>query len=132
MPPSAAYRNFDLLITRAGDRYRALVVDAPGGDVDIFFDLPPSLPGFQELLALTGPRRGLSDAPTQTKPTASLDDAGDELYEAIFQGEVRDVLVASQREAADNQTGLRLRLRFNEDAAELATLLANHTSLRLL
>lgn len=40
MPPSAAYRNFDLLITRAGDRYRALVVDAPGGDADIFFDLP--------------------------------------------------------------------------------------------
>jgi hypothetical protein len=102
MPSSAPYLNFDLLITRAGERYRALVVDAPGGDADIFFDLPPSLPGFQELLALSGPRRGLHDAPAQTKPVASLDDVGRMLYESIFQGEVRDVLVASQREAADN------------------------------
>ena len=30
MPSSAPYLNFDLLITRAGDRYRALVVDAHG------------------------------------------------------------------------------------------------------
>jgi WD40 repeat protein/CHAT domain-containing protein len=120
MPSPAPYLNFDLLITRAGDRYRALVVDAPGGDADIFFDLPPSLPGFQDLLALTGPRRGLHEEPAQTIPAASLDDVGRLLYDAIFQGEVRDVLVVSQREAADNAAGLRLR--FHEDAAELATL----------
>ena len=34
------YRNFDLLVTRAGERFRAFVVDAPGGEASIFFDPP--------------------------------------------------------------------------------------------
>lgn len=34
------YRNFDLLITRAGERYRAFVVDAPAGRVSVIFGLP--------------------------------------------------------------------------------------------
>ena len=34
------YRNFDLLITRAGEHYRAFVVDAPAGEASIVFDLP--------------------------------------------------------------------------------------------
>jgi hypothetical protein len=32
------YRNFDLLITRAGARYRAFVVDAPAGEASGVFD----------------------------------------------------------------------------------------------
>jgi CHAT domain-containing protein/WD40 repeat protein len=122
MPSSAPYLNFDLLITRAGDRHRALVVDAPGGDADIFFDLPPSLPDFQALLKFAGPRRGVREEPVESAPVASLDDVGSLLYEAIFQGDVRDVLVDSLALAADNAAGLRLRLRFHEDAADLATL----------
>jgi WD40 repeat protein/CHAT domain-containing protein len=122
MPSSAPYLNFDLLITRAGDRYRALVVDAPGGDADIFFDLPPLLPDFQALLKFAGPRRGVREEPVESAPVASLDDVGSLLYEAIFQGDVHDVLVDSLALAADNAAGLRLRLRFHEDAADLATL----------
>lgn len=38
------YRNFDLLITRAGERYRAFVVDAPAGEDSVVFD-PPFAPG---------------------------------------------------------------------------------------
>jgi hypothetical protein len=34
------YRNFDLLITRAGPHYRAFVVDAPAGEASVLFDLP--------------------------------------------------------------------------------------------
>ena len=34
------YRNFDLLIACAGDRYRAFVVDAPAGEASVIFDLP--------------------------------------------------------------------------------------------
>ncbi len=33
------YRNFDLLLTRAGARYKAIVVDAPAGIVRLDFDL---------------------------------------------------------------------------------------------
>lgn len=32
--------NFDLLLTRAGEHYRAFVVDAPAGRVSVVFDLP--------------------------------------------------------------------------------------------
>ena len=35
-----AYRNFDLLLARAGERYRAFVVDAPAGEASVVFDLP--------------------------------------------------------------------------------------------
>ena len=34
-----AYRNFDLLIPRAGERYRAFVVEAPAGGVSVVFPL---------------------------------------------------------------------------------------------
>ena len=33
------YRNFDLLLTRAGARYKAIVVDAPAAMVRLGFDL---------------------------------------------------------------------------------------------
>ena len=33
------YRNFDLLITRADARHKAIVVDAPAGEVRSGFDL---------------------------------------------------------------------------------------------
>ena len=33
-------RDFDLLLTRAGERYKAIVVDAPAGEARLRFDLP--------------------------------------------------------------------------------------------
>ena len=33
------YHNFDLLLTRSGARYRAIVVDAPAGEARLGFDL---------------------------------------------------------------------------------------------
>ena len=39
-PPITNYYNFDLLITRAGDRYRAFVVDAPAGEASVTFGRP--------------------------------------------------------------------------------------------
>jgi hypothetical protein len=34
------YHNFDLLLTRAGARYKAIVVDAPAGEESVLFDPP--------------------------------------------------------------------------------------------
>ncbi len=50
------YRNFDLLITRAGERYRAFVVDAPAGEASVVFDLPFAA---NELTGLGGLVRGV-------------------------------------------------------------------------
>ena len=50
------YRNFDLFITRAGERYRAFVVDAPAGEASVLFDLPSAA---GELTGLGGLVRGV-------------------------------------------------------------------------
>lgn len=42
------FRNFDLLITRSGDKYKAIVVDAPAGDASVLFDPPLSASSTQE------------------------------------------------------------------------------------
>ena len=68
------YRNFDLLITRAGEHYRAFVVDAPTGEASIIFDLPFGPDELTRLGGLAGVRRhiGVAVAPSLTAFTPSL------------------------------------------------------------
>ena len=116
------YRNFDLLITRAGDHYRAFVVDAPAGEASVVFDLPFAA---DEVIQLDGLARGVRrnfGADEESSPAASLTDLGSRLFEAIFRDKVGTSLAASLSIAAQEGAGLRLRLRFEEDAADLATL----------
>jgi hypothetical protein len=61
------YRNFDLLITRAGDRYRAFVVDAPAGDASVVFDLPFAA---DEATSLGGLVRGVTRHVGRLKETS--------------------------------------------------------------
>ena len=115
------YRNFDLLITRSGDRYRAFVVDAPGGDANITFDLPFDPGDVGPLGALSEVHRGVSDKVGAGADT-DLTTLGRQLFQAIFRDEVASVLAGSLTTVAQEKTGLRLRLRFEEDAADLAGL----------
>ena len=64
------YRNFDLLITRAGARYRAFVVDAPAGEASVLFDLPFAPDEIAHLggLARRVPQRPSGDWYIQTSP----------------------------------------------------------------
>ncbi|MCB9131483.1 MAG: CHAT domain-containing protein [Anaerolineales bacterium] len=118
------YRNFDLLITRAGDRYRAFVVDAPEGEASVVFDLPFT-PGEMPQLGGSGVVRGVSrqiGAVDDSGSVTSLTDVGRRLFEAIFHDKVQTLLAASLSSVTHEGAGLRLRLRFEEDAAELAAL----------
>lgn len=58
---SNEYLNFDLLITRAGDAYRAYIVDASGGDADVTFEMPFALEELVRLVHGEGTRRGLHE-----------------------------------------------------------------------
>ena len=58
--------------------------------------------------------------PSADPPT--LAGLGTQLYDAVFHDDVRSVLIASQQEAATADKALRIRLRFNDDTAALATL----------
>ena len=116
------YRNFDLLITRAGERYRAFVVDSPAGEASVLFDLPFAA---DELTGLGGLARGVhrgSGAADDTGPAASLTGLGSRLFAAVFRDKVATLLAASLSSVAQEGAGLRLRLRFEEDAAGLAAL----------
>jgi WD40 repeat protein len=119
--PLTDYRNFDLLISRAGRQYRAFVVDAPAGEASILFDLPFAA---HELTQPGGPAGkgryiGLSSDPGQV---LDLSDLGRQLFEAIFRDKIHSLLVTSLSSMAHQGAGLRLRLRFEEDAADLANL----------
>lgn len=118
----AAYLNFDLLITRSGEQYRAYVVDAPGGDADVIFSLPitPSV-----LSELQYPASGYRHSQLHTSTVATpqrMEEIGQQFYHALFQGQVNNVFIASRKEAERSGASLRIRLRFSDDTTELATL----------
>ncbi|WP_343425586.1 ATP-binding protein, partial [Candidatus Amarolinea dominans] len=116
------YRNFDLLIARAGERYRAFVVDAPAGEASVVFDLPFAPDEITRLGSLV---RGASRRPGAAEdagPAANLADLGRRLFDAVFRDRVGALLTASLSSVAGEGAGLRLRLRFEEDAADLAIL----------
>jgi hypothetical protein len=122
MPTTHDALNFDLLITRIGDAYCAYVIDAPGGDAETTFTLPFVPEEIGRLVHGNGTRRGVRSRQEPSPPSLNLRDLGSRLYNALFQETVRSVLMASQSEAEREGSALRIRLRFSEDAAELATL----------
>lgn len=115
-----AYQNFDLLVTRSDTRYRAFVMDAPGGDADATFDLPFTTEEIGFLDDLAGVRRGSGLA--KGEAISDLKELGGLLYGAVFEGKMAAVLATSLEKAEAEQIGLRLRLRFSEDTSDLATL----------
>jgi WD40 repeat protein len=116
------YRNFDLLITRSGDKYKAIVVDAPAGDASALFDLPFAADEITHLGGLTHRVSRHIGAAEDAGPAAALVDLGQRLFDAVFRDRVGAGLTASLSSAAQEGVGLRLRLRFEEDAADLAAL----------
>lgn len=94
---SILYQNFDLLIERNGERYRAHVTGSPSGEANTFFDLPDTTNDSHQMI-------------------------GERLFHLIFSQEVGKCLALSWQKAQLAGTGLRLRLRIDNEASELATL----------
>ncbi len=114
------YLDFDLLIERAGEGYRARVLTCPAGQATADFKLPFSDLELENLLLRIGrPRRGLRriDSPEIQAARAF----GERLFAAVFHDEVRACLRSSLDEASRQDAGLRLRLRLT-DAPELLSL----------
>jgi CHAT domain len=107
------YQDFDLLIEPAqSGTYRARVMGSPAGESSsIEFDLPSGLELENFLLKLGRPRRG-SVRGVGNPEAAPLKAFGGRLYDSVFQGEVREILMRSLSEASREGAGLRLRLRF--------------------
>ncbi|MEZ4861297.1 MAG: CHAT domain-containing protein [Caldilineaceae bacterium] len=123
------YLTFDLLISAAaGDgaaAYQAKVIDSPHGQAAQFFTLPATITASTEKLSLVGGAiRTFQFGPaTGSGPVQPLDPKifGSELYRTIFRGEVGNLLRLSMAVAAQQDAGLRIRLRL-DDAPVLAVL----------
>lgn len=94
---SILYQNFDLLIERNGERYRAHVTGSPSGEANTFFDLPDTTTDNYQMI-------------------------GEQLFHSIFSQDVGKCLALSWQKTQLAGTGLRLRLRIDNEASELATL----------
>lgn len=115
------YEDFDLSIERAGDRYRARVLNSPDGSTDYTngteFDLPFSDLDLENFILRFGQTRGSMRNIGVASETVnhSLRDFGAQLYNAVFSGPVADRLhgsldIVGQQENA----GLRIRLRLSD------------------
>lgn len=116
------YQDFDLLIEPDPlGGYRARALRSPAGEsAAVRFTLPFSPVELENLaLKVSGSRRGTRG---RGRPEiAPLKDFGGTLYDAVFTGELRDVLSRSLSQIRAQRVGMRLRLRLT-DAPALAEL----------
>ena len=110
------YLDFDLLIERSVDRYRARVLDSPAGEASIEFAPPFSESEVDAFFVQIGQTRSF-----ETQQTRQIQQFGQSLFEAVFSGPVRDRLRLSLGEANVQGAGLRIRLRL-ADTPELGNL----------
>ncbi|MCZ6626307.1 MAG: CHAT domain-containing protein [Deltaproteobacteria bacterium] len=114
------YLDFDLQIQRAGEGYRAQVLNSPAGQAAVTFSMPLSELEIENFLLRVGRARSGSrriDSPEVKAAKA----CGERLFSAVFEGEVRGCLRSSLDEANRQGAGLRIRLRLT-DVPELADL----------
>ncbi len=113
---SIKYLDFELMILKSGDVYMARIVEAPGGQANVTFSLPFDKLELEEfLMRMRQPRRSPAEVDAARK-------FGGKLFETIFDAEMRSCLRSSLDEADRQKAGLRIRLRFGDEAADLGDL----------
>ena len=110
------YLNFDLLIEREGDAYRASASSLSAGEFkEISFDFPFSDEELEKYLRLLGrPSDGAND---ETFNRAAKD-FGNRLFESVFRDDVLVCLSVSLYDARERDLGLRIRLRFADETSD--------------
>jgi Tol biopolymer transport system component len=120
------YLDFDLLIERTGDRYRARVLSSPGGEASADFKLPFSSEQLQifVLKAISlGTRRRVRRI--ESPDMREIKTFGRELFEAVFDDEVNNCLRLSMHEAERSHAGLRIRLRLDDSDGDAGVALSD-------
>ncbi|MBI4674246.1 MAG: SUMF1/EgtB/PvdO family nonheme iron enzyme [Chloroflexi bacterium] len=115
------YLDFDLLIERFGERYRARVIQSPAGQASSEFALPFSDIEIENLMLRVGRPRHTVVRKVESAEMHAAKAFGAKLFDAVFTGDVRAVLRSSLDAANREGKGLRLRLRL-ADTPELGDL----------
>jgi dipeptidyl aminopeptidase/acylaminoacyl peptidase len=116
------YVDFDLLIERAGSRYKARVLSSPGGSASRTFELPFSREQLQIfLLTAIGLGRNRKVRRMESPEMQAVKAFGGELFESLFDDELLDCLRLSLHDTERDGTGLRIRLRLDDTVDAPAT-----------
>ncbi|MDQ3929310.1 MAG: hypothetical protein M3328_09200, partial [Chloroflexota bacterium] len=111
------YLNFDVVIQKSGDGYKAHV-QSPAGEATSYFTNPFTQIEVEHFMLSAAPGKRSTrriDAPE----VAAAKKFGERLYNSVFTGDVSAVLRSSLDEAWNRNSKLRLRLRLT-DVPELA------------
>ena len=103
------FTNLDLMILSSGDNYTARIVQSPGGEANVSFELPFSeIEVMEFMMGMREPKRGPAE-------TVKAKEFGGALFTAIFGDTGMWGVLRSSIEKTDSQgKGLRIRLRLSE------------------
>jgi hypothetical protein len=110
------YRDFDLLIERLGQGFRARVLDSPAGQASAEFALPFSDLELENSLLKLGGRTTRVVRRLESTEMTTAKAFGAALFNAVFSGDVRACFRSSVDEAKRENTGIRVRLRLADPA----------------
>jgi hypothetical protein len=113
---ASVYENFDLQISPAAGSYQARVIFSPTGEAAGEFSAPFTEADLRVFLRRFDPAASGSAPDRTATPQAT----GERLYRAVFAGPVGACLLRSLDEAARRGAGVRIRLRLDRAAPELA------------
>lgn len=110
---SPTYRNFDLSITREGDRLVARVLESPVGEAEHVFDWPFDARDL-ELLVLTAGRTRTGVRRVGSPEMARARAFGRQLHDTVLGGAVGTCLLRSLDAVEREDARLRIRLRLSD------------------
>ena len=108
-----SYFNFDVLIERTTEKYRARVIDSPVGTAAIEFDAPLSDLELENYILRMGQTRQGKRLPFESSELKAVKQCGKSLFDAVFAGEVYTCFVLSREWAREQGKGLRMRLHID-------------------
>jgi CHAT domain len=117
------YLDFDLLIERAGDHFRARVLESPGGQGAHDFDLPFDDKDLQ-IFTLSILGQGVRVRRIDDPGMKEVREFGTRLFQAVFDEDVLTCLDRSLYEAERQEASLRLQLRIADDSTREGVSLA--------
>lgn len=129
--PDITYHNFDLLFEQVQDAYQIRVLDSPMGEAKATFELPfeeAELKSFRWLSSRLYRQVKLKvSVKSQSSQPLTPQVFGTRLFDAVFSNQAGTCLRRSLDQVAHRSTdthkaGLRIRLRFDPSASELAYL----------
>jgi outer membrane protein assembly factor BamD (BamD/ComL family) len=107
-----SYFNFDLILERVGEKYRARVFDSPAGQASAEFKLPFSELELENFVLRMGrPRSGVRRV--DSTEMEAVKGCGERLFRAVFTDDVYACFLRSRDAAREEEKGLRVRLRID-------------------